>query len=49
MGKGVLHKGGGSLVEDDFEDMAKKWGMSVEEAKKNVHDLLHKQTEKKSA
>lgn len=44
MGKGVLHKGGGSLVEEDFEHMAKEWGMSVEDTKKEVYKMLEKQT-----
>lgn len=43
MGKGILHKGGGSLTEEDFQIMAQEWGMSVEEAKKNVFDMLKKQ------
>lgn len=49
MGKGVLHKGGGSLVEEDFEHMAKEWGMSVEEAKKNTLELLQKEVKKQAA
>lgn len=47
MGKGVLHKGGASLVEEDFEYMAKVWGMSVEDTKKEVYDMLKQQVEKK--
>lgn len=43
MGKGVLYKGGASLTDEDFEIMAKEWGMSIEEAKKNVFDMLKKQ------
>lgn len=43
MGKGVLHKGGASLVEEDFEYMAKEWGMSVEDTKKEVYKMLKKQ------
>lgn len=43
MGKGVLHKGGGSLVEEDFERMAKEWEMSVEDTKKEVYKMLEKQ------
>lgn len=46
MGKGVLHKGGGSLVEEDFEQMAKEWGMSVEDTKKEVYKMLKTQIEK---
>lgn len=43
MGKGVLHKGGGSLVEEDFQHMAKIWGMSVEDTKKEVLRMLKQQ------
>ncbi len=43
MGKGKLEDGGGSLVEDDIKHMAEKWGMSVEETKKNMLDMLQKQ------
>ena len=46
MGKGRVTQGGGSLTEDDFKAMAEKWGMSVEETKKNVFHLLKKQLEK---
>lgn len=34
---------GASLVESSFEEMAVKWGMTIEEAKKNVYRLLKKQ------
>lgn len=37
---------GASLTELSFEDMAKEWGMTVEETKKNVYKLLKKQLEK---
>lgn len=47
MGKGALHKGGASLVEEDFEHMAKEWGMSVEDVKKEVFRMLKQQVEKK--
>lgn len=43
MGKGKLSEGGGSLTDDDFKRLAEKWGMSEEEAKKNVSELLKKQ------
>ncbi|MBI3283071.1 hypothetical protein HYZ70_03285 [Candidatus Curtissbacteria bacterium] len=43
MGKGKVSKGGGSLTNEDFKHMANKWGMSVEEAKKNTYELLKKQ------
>lgn len=44
MGKGKVSSGGGSLIEEDFEHMAKEWGMTVEEVKKNVLNLLKKQS-----
>ena len=47
MGKGQVSMGGGSLTEKDFESMAKKWGMTKEEAKQNTLDMLKKQLEKK--
>lgn len=47
MGKGKLEDGGGSLVEDDIKHMAEKWGMSVEETKKNMLEMLQKQAGKK--
>lgn len=43
MGKGKVSEGGGSLTDDDFQAMAEKWGMSVEDAKKNTLELLKKQ------
>lgn len=43
MGKGKVSDGGGSLTEDDIKHMAQKWGMSVEESKKNMLELLQKQ------
>lgn len=46
MGKGALHKDGGSLVEEDFDQMAEKWGMDKKEAKQNVLDLLQKELAK---
>jgi len=48
MGRGVLSKGGASLVEEDFEKMATKWGMSVEETKENIYKLIQKQLGKNS-
>lgn len=39
---------GASLTELSFEDMAEKWGMSVEESKKNVLELLKKQLDSKA-
>lgn len=49
MGKGRVSQGGGSLTEDDFAHIAKVWGMSVEETKKNVLSLLKKQLEPKTS
>ncbi len=46
MGKGRISKGGGSLTEDDIKYMAETWGMSVEETKKNMFELLEKQLKK---
>lgn len=46
MGRGKISEGGASLTEDDFAKMARKWGMSVEQAKKNTLELLKKQLEK---
>jgi len=43
MGKGVLSQGGASLTEEDFEHMAKEWGMTKEEAKKYTFEELKKQ------
>jgi hypothetical protein len=43
MGVGKLSQGGNSLTEEDFVKMAKGWGMSVEEAKRNVLRLLKDQ------
>lgn len=46
MGRGVLSKGGASLVDDDFTHMATRWGMTIEETKENTYKLLKKQFEK---
>ena len=43
MGKGRIKDNGGSLTETDIKQMADKWGMSVEEAKKNMFEMLQKQ------
>jgi hypothetical protein len=42
MGKGKLHEGGASLVEDDLQFISDKWGMSLEETKKHIYNLLKK-------
>jgi len=47
MGKGKISEGGGSLTNEDFEHMAEKWGMKVEDAKKNTYELLKKEFEQK--
>lgn len=47
MGKGKVTEGGASLTDDDFKVLAEKWGMSEEEAKKNVRDLLKKELSQK--
>lgn len=49
MGRGKLSEGGASLTEDDFQKMADDWGMSLEEAKKNVYELLAKQFAKNNS
>ncbi len=46
MGKGKISQGGGSLTEDDFKNMAEKWGISIEETKKNTFDMLKEQLDK---
>jgi len=38
---------GASLTDVSFEEMAREWGMTVEETKKNVYKLLKKQFEDK--
>ena len=47
MGKGKVTEGGGSLTEDDLKKMAEKWGMSLEQTKQNIYDLLKNELEKK--
>lgn len=42
MGKGKISQGGGSLTEDDIKLIAGKWGMTVEEVKNNMLELLQK-------
>lgn len=37
---------GASLTTLSFEDMAKKWGMTLEETKENVYKLLKKELKK---
>ncbi len=46
MGRGKVTDGGASLTEDDLKEMADKWGMSLEETKKNILDLLQKEIKK---
>lgn len=40
MGRGKVSEGGASLTEDDLKEMAKKWGMTVDETKRNILELL---------
>lgn len=40
MGKGRVSEGGGSLTEDDLKKLAEMWGMSLDETKKNIYNLL---------
>jgi len=47
MGKGKISEGGASLTDEDFKLLAEKWGMSLEETKRNVLDLLKKELAKK--
>ncbi len=42
MGHGRISEGGGSLTEHDFEHIAQKWGMKVEDVKKNTLSMLQK-------
>lgn len=46
MGRGKVSSGGASLTEDDLKEMADKWGMSLEETKKNIFSLLQKELKK---
>jgi hypothetical protein len=46
MGKREVYEGGGSLTDQTFKHMAKVWGMSDEEAKKNTLELLREELEK---
>lgn len=47
MGKGAVSRGGGSLVEDDLKLISDRWGMNLEDTKKNIYSLLKKQMEAK--
>ena len=47
MGKGKISEGGAALTDADFKLLAKKWGMSEEEAKRNTLELLKKQLAQK--
>jgi len=47
MGKGKVSQGGETLTDDDFKFLAEKWGMSIEEAKKNTYELLKKELNQK--
>ena len=48
MGKGHVHEGGGSLTEESFKYMAEKWGMSLEETKKEVYEMLKEEFDRKN-
>ena len=43
MGRGKVTEGGSSLTEDDIKKMASDWGMTPQEAKKNILELLQKE------
>ncbi len=43
MGKGKVTQGGASLTEEDIKVLAEKWGMSVEDTKRNMYELLKKE------
>ncbi|MBI2034961.1 MAG: hypothetical protein HYT11_04480 [Candidatus Levybacteria bacterium] len=47
MGRGKISKGGAALTEDDLKYLAEKWGMSIEEVKKNIYELLKNEVGKK--
>ncbi len=47
MGKGRIQDNGGSLTEDDIKQMAEKWGMTIEETKKNMLEMLQKHPDSK--
>lgn len=47
MGKGKVSAGGASLTEDDLKFLSEKWGMSLEDTKKNIYKLLKREFEKK--
>lgn len=46
MGKGKVSENGGSLTDDDFDVMAKKWNMDTKTAKLNTYELLKVQFDK---
>ena len=46
MGRGKISKGGSTLTEDDLKYLAEKWGMSLEEVKKNMYELLKNELKK---
>lgn len=47
MGRGKISEGGATLTEDDLQYLADKWGMGIEEVKKNMYELLKDQLGKK--
>lgn len=48
MGKGKVSENGGSLTDDDFAVMAKKWNMSIEDTKRNTFNLLKVEFDKQN-
>lgn len=40
MGRGKVSQGGATLTEDDLKLLAEKWGMNLEDTKKNILNLL---------
>ena len=40
MGKGKISKGGGSLTEKDLKEISDRWGMSIDETKENIYQML---------
>ena len=43
MGKGEVGQGGGSITNETFNEVAKKWNMTPEETKRNTYEELKKQ------
>ena len=43
MGKAEVSQGGGSITNETFDEIAKKWKITPEEAKRNTLEELKKQ------